>query len=70
MPGAARRKSGIFIFQPEHLIGHWVGEPKKMDAVQMYGSVGSVFVPLNSPFLYFFGLLYFVSLYKHEKITV
>lgn len=35
MPGAASRKSGIFILRPEHLIGHWAGKPK-MDAVLLF----------------------------------
>lgn len=35
MPGAACRKSAIFISQPKRLIGHWVEETekKKMEAV-------------------------------------
>lgn len=39
MPGAASRKTGIFIFQPERLFGHWVGEPRKKKKAK----VGAVF---------------------------
>lgn len=63
-PGAASRKSGIFIFQPERLIGRWVGEPKKSECCIFFKCVtvwlcGSCFEPVIS----FFFLVFFLVLF-------
>lgn len=74
-PGAASRKSGIFIFQPERLIGRWVGEPKKSERCIFFKCVtvwlcGSCFEPVISCFFSCFFSCFVLMYFVYDVFTV